>query len=37
MLNKPLYQPVKIVVRDPFGASRAANTAVKILNTTARM
>jgi hypothetical protein len=31
-----LYQPVKIVVSDPFGASRAANTAVRMLKVTAK-
>jgi hypothetical protein len=37
MLNKPVYHPERIVGSDPFGASTAAKSPVRIVNPTAKM
>jgi hypothetical protein len=37
MLNSPLYHPVRIRSADPFGAKIAANSAVSIVRTTAKI
>jgi hypothetical protein len=37
MLNKPVYHPERIVGSDPFGASTAAKSPVRIVNPTAKI
>ena len=37
MLKRPLYHPVRMTSAEPFGANIAANNAVRIVSTTAKM